>query len=260
MDNIQAIGTPDTMGYDRVVSVFSPDGRLFQVQYAMEAVRRGATVIGLVAKDSVILVADRRITTPLMVAGSVEKIYKIDDHVCVATSGLVADGRRMVDELRVEAQRHRILYGEPINIVDMVRYVCDMLQLFTQYGGLRPIGVSLLIAGIKESPHLFETDPSGTPTEWKATSIGEKREEILAILEKEYKEGLTTDEGIRLALNVLSKVMKKKLDNEKIELAVVDRTGFRKFSPEKIKGHIEAGVASPDAAAKKTASTSNKEK
>ena len=260
MDNIQAIGTPDTMGYDRVVSIFSPDGRLFQVQYAMEAVRRGATVIGLVTKDSVIFAADRRITTPLMVAGSVEKIYKIDDHVCVATSGLVADGRRMVDEMRVEAQRHRILYGEPVNIVDLVRYVCDMLQLFTQYGGLRPIGVSLLIAGIKDSPRLFETDPSGTPTEWKATSIGEKREEIIAILEKEYKEGLTTDEGIKLALSVLSKAMKKKLDNEKIELAVVDRTGFRKFTPEKIKGHFDAVVAASESVAAPAGKKAVKEK
>ena len=241
---MQIMGSPDTMGYDRVVSVFSPDGRLFQVQYAMEAVKRGATVIGLVAKDSIVLVADRRITTPLMVAESVEKVYKIDDHVCVATSGLVADGRRMVDETRVEAQRHRILYGEPINVVDIVRYVCDMLQLFTQYRGLRPIGVSLLIAGIKDRPRLFETDPSGTPTEWKAAAIGERREEIMGFLEKEYKEGLGSEECLKIALKVLSKVTKKKLDNKRIEVGIVDRKGFKKLASEKINGYLES-AASP---------------
>lgn len=242
---MQIMGSPDQMGYDRVVSVFSPDGRLFQVQYAMEAVKRGATVIGIVTKDSVVLVADRRITTPLMVAESVEKVYKIDDHLCIATSGLVADGRRMIDETRVEAQRHRILYGEPINIVDIVRYVCDMLQLFTQYGGLRPIGVSLLFAGVKNGPRLFETDPSGTPTEWRATAIGARREEIMSLLEKEYKEGLSTDEGLKLALNVLSKIAKRKLDNKRIEVGIVDKKGFKKLSPEQINGHLESASPPP---------------
>ncbi|MFH0961827.1 MAG: archaeal proteasome endopeptidase complex subunit alpha, partial [archaeon] len=204
------IMSPETMGYDRVATVFSPDGRLFQVQYAMEAVKRGATVIGIVAKNAVVMAADKRITNLLMVPSSIEKIYKIDTHIAIATSGLVADGRKIVDETRVESQRNKIVYGEPIDVVNVVRYVCDMSQLFTQYGGLRPFGVSLLIGGVNGGkPRLFETDPSGTPTEWKATTLGEGRAEIMEILEKEHRDGMSSDEAAGLALRALAKAMKK---------------------------------------------------
>lgn len=246
------IMSPETMGYDRVATVFSPDGRLFQVQYAMEAVKRGATVIGIVAKNALVMAADKRITNPLMVPSSIEKIYKIDTHIAIATSGLVADGRKIVDETRVESQRNKIVYGEPIDVANVVRYVCDMSQLFTQYGGLRPFGVSLLIGGINgNKPRLFETDPSGTPTEWKATTLGEGRAEIMEILEKEYKEGMTADEAALLALRAFSKAMKKKIDSEKIEIVYVTKEGFEKLTEPKLKGLIEKGASSGKAQSSK---------
>jgi len=231
------IMSPETMGYDRVATVFSPDGRLFQVQYAMEAVKRGATVIGIVAKNGVVIVADKRVTNPMMVPTSIEKIYKIDTHIAIATSGLVADGRKIVDETRVESQRNKIVYGEPIDVTSVVRYVCDMSQLFTQYGGLRPFGVSILIGGVNNGkPRLFETDPSGTPTEWKAAALGEGRAEIMELLEKEYSEGMAIDDAAALALRALSKTTKKKIDSEKIELVYVTKeTGFEKLAESKIK-------------------------
>lgn len=235
---MQAMG-PAEMGYDRVVTIFSPDGRLFQVQYAMEAVKRGATVVGVRGRDCVVLAADKRITTGLMIPASVEKIYKVDEHIGIATSGLVADGRKLVDEARVEAQRNRIVYAEPVETVNLVRFVCDMSQIFTQYGGIRPFGVSLLIAGINDGPRLYETDPSGTPTEWKAAALGEGRNEIMEILEKEYKDGLPTEDCILLALKALGKVMKKKIDATKIETAVVTKSGFKKLSEEELNRYID---------------------
>lgn len=226
------------MGYDRVSTVFSPDGKLFQVQYAMEAVKRGATVVGLVCKNSVVLVADRRINTSLMVADSIEKIYKVDDHLAIATSGLVADGRKLVDEARMEAQRNKILYGEPADTVNVVRFLSDMGQVFTQYAGLRPFGVSVLVAGVNSNPRLFEADPSGTPTEWRATAIGEGRVDIMEFLEKEYSEGLATETGVDLALRALSKVMKKKIEADKIELMVVSKEGVKKLSGQEIDKYL----------------------
>jgi proteasome alpha subunit len=242
--NMQIMG-PETMGYDRGATIFSPDGRLFQVQYAMEAVKRGATVIGIVAKNSVIMAADKRVTNVLMVPSSIEKIYKIDDHIGIATSGLVADGRKIVDETRVESQRNRIVYGEPIDVVNVVRYVCDMSQLFTQYGGLRPFGVSVLIGGVNNGkPRLFETDPSGTPTEWKAATLGEGRGEIMEILEKEYKDGMSNDDAASLALRALSKALKKKIESDKIEVVVISKEGFERLTENKIKAIVDRTPAS----------------
>ncbi len=235
---MQAMG-PAEMGYDRVVTIFSPDGRLFQVQYAMEAVKRGATVVGIRGKDCVVLAADKRITTGLMIPSSVEKVYKIDEHIAIATSGLVADGRKLVDEARVEAQRNRIVYGEPVEIVNLVRFLCDMSQIFTQYGGIRPFGVSLLVAGVNDVPRLYETDPSGTPTEWKAAALGEGRNEIMDILEKEHKDNLPEDECILLALKAMGKVMKKKIDANKIEVAVVTKSGFKKLDEDELNKYLE---------------------
>jgi proteasome alpha subunit len=222
---------PEAMGYDRVVTVFSPDGRLFQVQYAMEAVKKGSTVVGVVSKDGVVLAADKRIIHPLIVPSSLEKIFKIDTHIGVATSGLVADGRKLVDEGRVEAQRNRILYNKPIEVNSLVKYVSDLAQLFTQYGGIRPFGVSLLIAGEDEGGlKLFETDPSGTPTEWKATALGEGRSEIVDFLEKNYKQSISLDDAVVLALKALKKVIKTKLNAERIELGIVKNKTFKELS------------------------------
>lgn len=227
------------MGYDRVVTVFSPDGRLFQVQYAMEAVKKGSTVVGVVGKDNVIIAADKRVTHPLIVSSSLEKIFKVDTHIGVATSGLVADGRKVVDEGRVEAQRNRILYNKPIEVNSLVKYVCDLAQLFTQYGGIRPFGVSLLIAGEDESGlKLFETDPSGTPTEWKATALGEGRAEIIEFLEKSYKENMSLDESVVLALKALKKAIKKKLEPDRIEVGVVNKKIFRELGIEESQKYI----------------------
>jgi proteasome alpha subunit len=216
------IMTPEMLGYDRTSTVFSPDGRLFQVQYAMEAVRRGATVAGIRCEDGIFILADKRITSPLMVGDFIEKIFKVDTHIAIATSGLVADGRKLTDDARLEAQRYRIIYGEPIDVTALVKKICDLKQFFTQYAGLRPFGISLLVGGIDATgPRLFETDPSGTPTEWMATALGEGRKEVLDVFKAKLKPKISLKTGILIAFKGLKKAMDKRFKATRLDAVVI---------------------------------------
>jgi len=210
-----------SQAYDRAITVFSPDGRLFQVEYAKEAVRRGATAMGVVCADGVILVAHKNITSNLLVFESMKKIFKVDNHIAATASGLVADARRLVDMARLEAQRHRLLYNEPINVESVSRQLCDTMQLYTQYGGMRPFGVSLLIAGVDSEPKLYEAEPSGALTGYKADAIGSGKKEVDEFFEKEYKDGLSVDDGINLAMKALKKTTDSKLKAENVDVAVI---------------------------------------
>ncbi|MBC7110566.1 MAG: archaeal proteasome endopeptidase complex subunit alpha, partial [Archaeoglobi archaeon] len=167
------------MGYDRAITVFSPDGRLFQVEYAREAVKRGTPAIGINTTEGVILLVDKRVTTRLLEPSSIEKIYQIDEHIGVATSGLVADARMLVDRARLEAMINRVVYDEPIEVETLAKKICDFKQQFTQYGGVRPFGTSLLIAGVDTKSRLYETDPSGALLGYKATAIGANRNVVM---------------------------------------------------------------------------------
>jgi len=192
------------MAYDRAITVFSPDGRLFQVEYAREAVKRGTTAVGVVYKTGVILLADKRIKSPLIEESSIEKIFVIDEQIGAATSGLIGDARILIDYARVQAQSEKLTYGQNVTVEALVKKVCDLLQQYTQYGGVRPFGASLLIGGIDDTgPHLFETDPSGLSTGYKADAIGSGRDQAIEILEKEYKEGMNLQEAASLALKAL---------------------------------------------------------
>lgn len=208
--------------YDRAITVFSPDGRLFQVEYAKEAVKRGATAIGIAVKEGVTLVAFKSIHSPLVVTDSLKKIFEIDEHICVTASGLIADARRLVDIARVDAQKHRITYNEAPSVDIIARGVCDLMQVYTQYGGIRPFGVSLLIAGVdKEGPKLFEAEPSGAMTAYKADSIGIHKKEVDEILEKKYSEKLSLKEAILLAIKALKETHEEKLTPESMEISFV---------------------------------------
>ncbi|MBI5227893.1 archaeal proteasome endopeptidase complex subunit alpha [Candidatus Micrarchaeota archaeon] len=205
--------------YDRAITVFSPDGRLFQVEYAKEAVKRGATAVGIVAKDGVALVAFKAIHSKLIVPESLKKVFPIDSHICVTASGLIADVRRLVDTARVDAQKHRITYNEVPTVDSISRSVCDVMQAYTQYGGIRPFGVSLLLAGVdSQGPKLFEAEPSGAMTAYKADSIGSSKKEVDEILEKGYKDSITLEEAIKLALDAIRATHEEKLQPENIEI------------------------------------------
>lgn len=229
-----------SMGYDRAITVFSPDGRLFQVEYAREAVKRGTTSLGIRYKDGVLLAVDKRISSKLVEVKSIEKIFQIDEHIVASTSGLVADARVLVDRARVEAQNNRMLYNEHIDIELLAKKICDFKQLYTQHGGVRPFGIALLLAGVNEKPRLFETDPSGALIEYKATAIGAGRITAMEIYEEKYREDMSKDEGILLALNIMNEVTEGKLSEDAVEIALVElkTREFKKLLPEEIKKYI----------------------
>lgn len=217
------------MGYDRAITMFSPDGRLLQVEYAKKTVRQGSTAIGMVCSDGVLLVADKRIIDKMIIPESVEKIFKIDDHIGAAASGIISDARVLIERAQVKAQQHAVTYESPVDTISIVKDMCALKQICTQSGGLRPFGVSIIIAGIDaEGPKIYETDPTGIFFQFKATVIGEGEPEIEEILAKEYKDSLTIEEGLKLALRALYQVLDKNFSVERIAAAAI-KTDKRVF-------------------------------
>ena len=215
-------GQNQQQAYDRGITIFSPDGRLYQVEYAREAVKRGTASIGVRTSDGVVLAVDKRVRSPLMERDSVEKIHKADDHVGIASAGHVADARQLIDFARRRAQVNELRYGEPISVETLTKEVTDYIQQYTQVGGARPFGVALIIAGIADGePRLYETDPSGTPYEWKALAVGADRGDIRDYLEENYSEELDLDGGVSLALEALASVNDGELSPEEIGLATI---------------------------------------
>ena len=231
---------PGNMAYDRAITVFSPDGRLFQVEYAREAVKRGTTTVGIKFKEGVVLIIDKRIASRLIEPSSIEKIFKIDDRIGCATSGLVADARVLVDRARVEAQIHQITYNENISVEILVKKICDFKQNYTQYGGVRPFGTALLIAGIDGTgAHLFETDPSGALMAYKAGSIGAGRNQVMEIFEDKFKANMSADASIKLGLEALNEATEAELNAPAIEIGVVStKEAFHKLDPKKVEAYV----------------------
>jgi proteasome alpha subunit len=225
------------MGYDRAITVFSPDGRLYQVEYAREAVKRGTTAVGIKAKDGVVLIVDKRVSSKLLEPSSIEKIFKIDEHIGVASSGLVGDARSLVDRARIECQINRVSYDEPIEVEALAKKLCDHMQTLTQYGGIRPYGTALLIAGVSDGEcRLFETDPSGTLLEYKATGIGIGRPAAMKVFEEEYNPESEIKDVILLGLKALHSATEGKFDVDTVEIGVIGLNNpvFRKMSKEEV--------------------------
>ena len=230
------------LAYDRAITVFSPDGRLFQVEYAREAVKRGTTAVGIKCKDGVALLVDKRIASRLLEPQSIEKIFQIDEHIGVATSGLVADARVLVDRARVEAQINKYTYDEAIDVEQLAKRVCDYKQNYTQYGGVRPFGTSLLIAGANgDKARIFETDPSGALLEYKATGIGAGRNAVMELFEKEYQENISLDDAIMLGLKALFKATEGQLDASAIEIGTIELKSkkFRRLMSEETQVYVK---------------------
>ena len=216
---------PGQMAYDRAITVFSPDGRLFQVEYAREAVRRGATTAGVVFENGVVLVADRRIPNPkLAEPASLEKIHQIDEHVACATAGLVADARVLVEYARLAAQINRVTYAEPIPVELLVRRICDYKQQYTQFGGVRPFGTALLVGGFDDDGvRLFETEPSGSLTSFKASSTGGNKGPVMELFEQKYKPGMDRDAATLLALEGLRTALDDNANLSTLEVLTLER-------------------------------------
>ena len=225
------------MGYDRAITMFSPDGRLLQVEYAKKTVRQGSTAIGMICKDGVLFVADKRIVDKLVIPESVEKIFQIDEHIGATASGILSDARVLIERAQLKAQQHRVTYDSAVDTVTVVKDVCSLKQICTQSAGLRPFGVSLIFGGIDaEGPKLFETDPTGIFFQFKATVIGEGEQAIDEILEKEYRDDITIEEGLKLTLRALNKVLDKGFCVERIDAAYITTTEkkFTKLKKDKL--------------------------
>ena len=210
------------MGYDRAITMFSPDGRLLQVEYAKKTVKQGSTAVGIKCKDGVLLVTDKRIIDKLMVPESVEKIFKIDDHIIATAAGIISDARVLIDRSQVKAQQHKVTYDTEIDVLSIVKDICQLKQLCTQSAGLRPFGVSLLITGIDESgAKLYQTDPTGIFFEYKAIAIGEYESEIEEVLHKEYKETITIEDALKVVIKALAKLIDKDFNTDRIDAAFI---------------------------------------
>ncbi len=225
--------------YDRVATMFSPDGRLYQVEYAGKIVEQGTLGVGIVYNNGVLFSADKKVATKLIIPESIEKLFKIDEHIGAISAGLVGDARRLVQIARKDAQENRMYYEEKIPVETLVKNLCAVKQLFTQYAGMRPFGISFLIGGVDDTgSRLFETEPSGALAEYRAISIGMGRKEANKRLEKKYKDNMTLEEAVVLAADALKTGLegKEKLDLNKLDFAFISKGHeFQRMGKQKIK-------------------------
>lgn len=213
--------------YDNRTTTFAPDGNLFQVQYAMEAISQAGSAVGVLASNGVVLAAEKRITSKLLdIRKSTEKMYKIDDHVAVAVAGITSDANILLNYARLQAQQYTYGYQEQIPIEQLLMQVCDLKQGYTQFGGLRPFGVAFLFAGWDQhfGFQLYQSDPSGNYGGWKAKAIGANNQAAQSILKTDYKDEMKLDDALILAVKVLSKTMDTTAPTpDKMEFATITR-------------------------------------
>jgi proteasome alpha subunit len=208
--------------YDRAITVFSPDGRLFQVEYALETVNRGATIIGIACSEGIVLGAEEKIETKLQDTNFTWKLYAVDDHLGAAVVGLGSDARILIDQARIFAQSNRLTYDEPIDVEIMTKRVGDIKQLYTQHAGVRPFGVSIIFGGIdKTGSRIFSTDPSGSYRGYKAVAVGIGRETVEATLKDEYREDLSLDDAKKLAVKCLTQALVLRGEPKRIKISVI---------------------------------------
>lgn len=213
--------------YDRGVNTFSPEGRLFQVEYAIEATKLGSTAIGIQTEEGVVLAVEKRVTSPLIVPSSIEKVFEIDQHIACAVSGLVADARTLIEKARVESAHHFFVYNEKMAVEDVTKSVSNLALAFGDDNSdpqamSRPFGVALLLAGLdSDGPQLYHLDPSGTYIRYCAKAIGSGSEGAQQALQEVYHKSMSLKEACRQALTILKQVMEEKLDSSNVELATV---------------------------------------
>ena len=228
---------PAQQGYDRAITVFSPDGRLYQVEYAIETVRRGTIAVGIKSKDGIIIAVEEK-PRKLQISQTAQKIFQIDDHVGVAAAGYIPDARSQVDNARFFSQSNKLIYDETVDVETIAKHLADQCQQFTQYAGVRPFGVSLIIGGIDSGgPQLFLTDPSGTYISYDAVAIGSGSDQVTEFLEKNYKPDISFDDAGTLAAASISIASEDKEGPQHIIMSQIlaDTKTFEIMSDEQIK-------------------------
>ena len=233
----------DKMGYDRSITMFAPDVRLLQVEYAKKTVKQGSTAIGITCKDGVVFISDKRIMSKLIVPEAIEKMFRIDDHIAANAAGIISDARVLVDRAQMRAQQHAVTYDSKIDVLSIVKDICDLKQICTQSAGLRPFGVSLIIGGVEEDGtiKLFVTEPYGLYFQYRAAVIGEGDAEVEAILQKKYRANLSVDEGLKLGLSAMKEFLKDEFNVERVDAAYIDVKDkrFKKLSNDEIRSMVK---------------------
>ncbi|MAG78807.1 proteasome subunit alpha [Candidatus Pacearchaeota archaeon] len=230
------------MGYDRTATMFSPEGHLLQVEYAEKAVRLSPSSIGMVCSDGVFIIADKRIDDKLIVSKSANKIYEVDSHIISSIAGIVSDARVLVERAQVLAQQHRVTYDSSIEPELIIKEISNVKQQFSQYGGARPFGVFLMVAGMNnKKPQLFTSSVTGNYLSYNANAIGENDEKIKEKLRDKYKSELTIKKGIKVALDIFKEVQGNKFDIEKFELSYInkDKEKIERIEGEKLKEFVK---------------------
>src|SRR4030042_774409 len=227
--------------YDRAITVFSPEWRLFQVEYAMELVNRGATILGIQCAEGVVLGSEENVEV-LEEAGYSWKIFRVDEHIGAAIVGLSSDARILIDQARIYAQSNKLTYDEPIDAEGVTKRICDIQQMYTQHAGVRPFGVSIIFGGVdKTGARVFGTHPSGTYRGYKATALGAGRETVTAILKDEYKEKITLEDNTKLAAKCLIKALEARQLPPRIKIAIISAATkkLEMLTDEEIEGYIK---------------------
>lgn len=230
------------MGYDRTATMFSPEGTILQVEYAEKTIRLGSSSIGMICSDGLFIVADKRISDKLIVQKSANKIQEVDSHMIVSAAGIVSDARVLIEKSQVLAQQHRITYDSPVEPESIIKEISKMKQQFTQYGGARPFGVSLMIAGInKKKAELYTSDVTGNYFSYNANAIGEDDDKIKAKLREKYSKDITIKKGAKLALSILQEIQEKKFDLNRFELTYIKKDDEKivELEGEKLKNFVK---------------------
>eukprot|EP00696_Hemimastix_kukwesjijk_P016613 gnl/Hemi2/5090_TR1774_c0_g1_i1.p1 gnl/Hemi2/5090_TR1774_c0_g1~~gnl/Hemi2/5090_TR1774_c0_g1_i1.p1 ORF type:complete len:261 (+),score=102.74 gnl/Hemi2/5090_TR1774_c0_g1_i1:73-783(+) len=232
------------MGDDRYsfsLTTFSPSGKLVQIEYALNAVANGSTSLGIKATNGAVIATEKKMMSTLMEASSVEKIAALSDNIGVVYSGMGGDFRILVKSARKKAQAYYRTYHESIPVIQLVREVASIMQEFTQSGGVRPFGVSLLVVGVDENgPQLYQVDPSGSYWGWKASAIGRQMVTGKAFLEKRYSETMDLEEAIHTAILTIKEGFDGQITPDNIEIGVIssDKRTFHLLTPAQIKDYL----------------------
>lgn len=226
--------------YDRSITVFSPDGHLLQVEYAMEAVKMGAAVVGVRSSDAVVLAVERKTAAKLQDDRTLHKIVRLDENIAVAFAGLNADARVLINKARIECQSYRLTVEDKPTVEYISRHVGMTQQKYTQRGGVRPFGLAMLLAGVDPDgkPQLWSTDPSGVYSAWKANAIGRNSKSLLEMLEKNHADGCSTEQAIDLAVKALLEVVEA--GAKSIEIGIMRKdTGLTMMTEAEVAAIVE---------------------